>query len=97
MKKFNETNGFHNAPMLYQDLIQTSKKKNSSIKYKINFKLLSDGVHPINELSKLWLLKFYKLARRYCYEALFLYAENENKQTKTEILCLDMQIQYTCK
>lgn len=32
--KVNEMNGSHNAPRLYQDLIQTSKKKNSSIKYK---------------------------------------------------------------
>lgn len=66
--KLNLINNPHNAPRFYQDLVQTSKRKNRSTKYKINYKLLTDGVHPSQNLTKLWLLKIYKLARVYCYE-----------------------------
>ena len=50
------------TPRLSQDIIRSSKpKKAKNVKYTKNYSLYLDGVHPNNQLSKLWLHKLLKL------------------------------------
>ena len=50
------------TPNLSQDIIRSSKKKSASrVKYTKNFSLYTDGIHPGNHLSLLWLHKILKI------------------------------------
>lgn len=51
------------APNLHSDVIQSTGRHNG-IKYKANYKLLADGIHPKTELAKLWLLRIQNCIRR---------------------------------
>ena len=59
---------FHvHSPSLSNDLFQSrkqGKRKHSSRSY--SFCSYKDGIHPCEELSKLWLLKLFRLFRQYC-------------------------------
>ena len=51
-------------PKLSKDQIISSKKKRlRRTKYKINYKLLYDGVHPSRKLARLWLHRIIKFSR----------------------------------
>ena len=51
------------TPRLSQDQILSNKrKKDIRVRYRINYNLLSDGVHPENIIAKLWLYKMIELA-----------------------------------
>ena len=66
--KINEINQSA-TPRLSQDLIASTKKKDQRTKYKVNYKLLVDGVHPSGVLSKLWIRKLCVLVNRVAVEA----------------------------
>ena len=51
------------APSLNRDLIRSTKRSKHT-KYKINFNLLRDGVHPKHNLALLWLLRIQDCVRR---------------------------------
>jgi hypothetical protein len=51
------------TPRLSQDQILSNKrKKDRRVRYRINYNLLSDGVHPERILAKLWSYKLVELA-----------------------------------
>ena len=69
IKTFNrrlcELNGGIELPKITQDMIRSSKPKNrSKTKYKVNWTLYTDGIHPCDLLAKLWLYRLYSFARR---------------------------------
>lgn len=51
------------APGLNHDLIRSTKRSKDT-KYKLNFNLLRDGVHPKHNLALLWLLRIQDCVRR---------------------------------
>jgi len=51
------------TPRISQDIITSSKPKNrTSVKYRKNFNLMPDGVHPSRTLAKLWLYRLIELS-----------------------------------
>jgi phosphopantetheinyl transferase (holo-ACP synthase) len=51
------------TPRLYQDIILSNKSKGDPrVKYRKNYNLMHDGVHPIRTLAKLWAAKLVELA-----------------------------------
>jgi len=53
----------HKTPRISQDIITSSKPKNrTSVKYRKNFNLMPDGVHPSRTLAKLWLYRLIELS-----------------------------------
>ena len=50
------------TPRISLDLIASCKKKGKSTSYKVNYRLLTDGVHPSQNLARLWLRKVVVLA-----------------------------------
>ncbi|CAG2223879.1 unnamed protein product [Mytilus edulis] len=56
-------NRLYSTPRISQDFILSNKtKRDTKVKYRKNFNLTSDGVHPIRAVNKLWMLKFIDLA-----------------------------------
>ena len=55
----------HTTPKIEQDLVKSSKKRHSShVKYKNNFNMLTDGIHPGPDLAKLWIERIINLKYR---------------------------------
>ena len=55
----------HIVPRISQDQIIASKRKRSRrTKYRVNYRLLYDGIHPKRILARLWIHRFVKLARK---------------------------------
>ena len=51
------------TPRLYQDIILSNKSKDDPrVKYRKNYNLMHDGVHPIRTLAKLWAEKLVETA-----------------------------------
>ena len=50
-------------PRISLDIIQSSKKRGQNTKYRKNFNLFYDGIHPIRQLATLWIHKIIKTAR----------------------------------
>jgi len=52
-----------NTPRISQDIISSCKRKNKvHIRYRKNYNLFQDGIHPLRPLIKLWSQKFLLLA-----------------------------------
>ncbi|CAG2202746.1 unnamed protein product [Mytilus edulis] len=53
----------YRAPRFSQDQIISNKPKNKTrVRYRKNYKLLSDGIHPNRTLAKLWVYKMVELS-----------------------------------
>ena len=50
------------VPKITQDLIRSSKQKHFKTRYKVNWNLYSDGIHPCDVLAELWLYRLYYFA-----------------------------------
>jgi len=51
------------TPRISQDIISSSRPKQSTyVKYRKNFNLMPDGVHPNRTLTKLWLYRIIELS-----------------------------------
>ena len=52
-----------NTPRISQDIISSCKRKNKvCIRYRKNYNLFQDSIHPLRPIIKLWLQKFLLLA-----------------------------------
>lgn len=64
-EKLNDLNGIVYLPKLSQDLVQSCKRKSHKVKYKTNFNLYVDGLHPSVNLAELWVLRLQNFIIRY--------------------------------
>lgn len=56
------------SPKFSEDLLKSKRRSPfSHTKHKYDFSLYRDGIHPVNILAKLWLVRITKLVKLHCY------------------------------